>query len=185
MVSLRGNLWIISTASFTGPSKEASPLSMISPDESKGFPCSSVRNKPRWLLLSKGSPNADQLSPDSLVAINDLGPGGETWTLASLTYASKRLYTYDEGDPVHRVASPTLSSSVFFVVVIPQPVKIRVVAIVHALESWISIQPFGIGFTLTSRKKNNEDSCHTAALVAYIAVDSLLLMACPIWSGRG
>lgn len=31
------------------------------------------------------------LSPDSLVAVNDLGPGGETWTLASLTFTSGRL----------------------------------------------------------------------------------------------
>lgn len=35
-----------------------------------------------------------QLSPQSLVAVNDLGPGGETWTLASLTYANQRLYAH-------------------------------------------------------------------------------------------
>lgn len=35
-----------------------------------------------------------QLSPESLVAVNDLGPGGETWTLASLTYAKGRLYAH-------------------------------------------------------------------------------------------
>lgn len=29
-----------------------------------------------------------ELSPDSLVAVNDLGVGGETWTLASLTFAN-------------------------------------------------------------------------------------------------
>ncbi|MCB1232327.1 MAG: hypothetical protein KDN19_18910 [Verrucomicrobiae bacterium] len=32
------------------------------------------------------------LSPDALVAINDLGPGGETWTLASLTFADGCLF---------------------------------------------------------------------------------------------
>jgi outer membrane protein assembly factor BamB len=36
----------------------------------------------------------EQLSPKSIVAINDLGPGGETWTLASLTYARGRLYAH-------------------------------------------------------------------------------------------
>jgi len=35
-----------------------------------------------------------ELSPDSIVAVNDLGPGGETWTLASLTYANQRLYAH-------------------------------------------------------------------------------------------
>jgi hypothetical protein len=33
-----------------------------------------------------------KLSPDSIVAVNDLGPAGETWSLASLTYANGRLY---------------------------------------------------------------------------------------------
>ena len=37
---------------------------------------------------------AERLSPPSLVAVNDLGPGGETWTLASLTYANGRLYAH-------------------------------------------------------------------------------------------
>lgn len=37
---------------------------------------------------------ADRLSPESIVTINDLGPGGETWTLASLTYAKGRLYAH-------------------------------------------------------------------------------------------
>ena len=37
---------------------------------------------------------AEQLSPESIVAVNDLGPGGETWTLASLTFASGRLYAH-------------------------------------------------------------------------------------------
>ncbi|MCB1065674.1 MAG: PQQ-binding-like beta-propeller repeat protein [Verrucomicrobiae bacterium] len=37
---------------------------------------------------------AETLSPDSLIAVNDLGPGGETWTLASLTYAKGRLYAH-------------------------------------------------------------------------------------------
>lgn len=36
----------------------------------------------------------EQLSPQSLVAVNDLGPGGETWTLASLTYSKGRLYAH-------------------------------------------------------------------------------------------
>lgn len=36
----------------------------------------------------------EQLSPKSIVAINDLGPGGETWTLASLTFAKGRLYAH-------------------------------------------------------------------------------------------
>ena len=38
------------------------------------------------------------LSPDgprnAIVAVNDLGPGGETWTLATVTYAKKRLYAH-------------------------------------------------------------------------------------------
>lgn len=37
---------------------------------------------------------AKHLSPESIVAINDLGPGGETWTLASMTFASGRLYAH-------------------------------------------------------------------------------------------
>ena len=36
----------------------------------------------------------EALSPESLVAINDLGPGAETWTLASLTYSGGRLYAH-------------------------------------------------------------------------------------------
>ena len=36
----------------------------------------------------------EQLSPKSIVSINDLGPGGETWTLASLTFAGGRLYAH-------------------------------------------------------------------------------------------
>jgi outer membrane protein assembly factor BamB len=35
-----------------------------------------------------------ELSPDSLLEINDLGPGGETWTLAALTFARGRLYSH-------------------------------------------------------------------------------------------
>lgn len=35
-----------------------------------------------------------QLSPESIVAANDLGPGGETWTLATLTFANGRLYAH-------------------------------------------------------------------------------------------
>ncbi|MEJ6560210.1 MAG: PQQ-binding-like beta-propeller repeat protein [Akkermansiaceae bacterium] len=37
---------------------------------------------------------AEQLSPTSLISVNDLGPGGETWTLASLTFAGDRLYAH-------------------------------------------------------------------------------------------
>lgn len=37
---------------------------------------------------------AKSLTPDAIVAINDLGPGGETWTLATLTYAGNRLYAH-------------------------------------------------------------------------------------------
>lgn len=36
----------------------------------------------------------DSLTPKAIAAINDLGPGGETWTLATLTYANKRLYAH-------------------------------------------------------------------------------------------
>ncbi len=36
----------------------------------------------------------ENLSPESLVATNDLGPGGETWTLASITFARGRLYAH-------------------------------------------------------------------------------------------
>ncbi|MGB7348054.1 MAG: PQQ-binding-like beta-propeller repeat protein [Pirellulaceae bacterium] len=37
---------------------------------------------------------AETLSPEAIVAINDLGPGGETWSLASLTFANRRLYAH-------------------------------------------------------------------------------------------
>ncbi len=36
----------------------------------------------------------ETLTPAALVAINDLGPGGETWSLASLTFANGRLYAH-------------------------------------------------------------------------------------------
>lgn len=36
----------------------------------------------------------NKLSPESIVATNDLGPGGETWTLASLSFANGRLYAH-------------------------------------------------------------------------------------------
>lgn len=36
--------------------------------------------------------NVEELSPESIVAVNDLGPGGETWSLASLTFAGGSLY---------------------------------------------------------------------------------------------
>ena len=38
--------------------------------------------------------NVGELSPKALVAVNDLGPGGETWTLATVTYANERLYAH-------------------------------------------------------------------------------------------
>ncbi len=38
--------------------------------------------------------NAEKLNNDALVAINDLGPAGETWTLASFSYAGDRLYMH-------------------------------------------------------------------------------------------
>ena len=34
------------------------------------------------------------LEPDALVAVNDLGPGAKTWTLATVTFANKRLYAH-------------------------------------------------------------------------------------------
>lgn len=36
----------------------------------------------------------DTLNPEAIAAINDLGPGGETWTLATVTYAQQRLYAH-------------------------------------------------------------------------------------------
>tara|TARA_R110002049_G_scaffold72490_6_gene187394 strand:+ start:79868 stop:83176 length:3309 start_codon:yes stop_codon:yes gene_type:complete len=36
----------------------------------------------------------DELDGRALVAVNDLGPGGETWTLASLSYSNGRLYAH-------------------------------------------------------------------------------------------
>jgi hypothetical protein len=38
--------------------------------------------------------SAKRLSPQSLVAVNDLGPGEQTWTLASLSYAEGRLFAH-------------------------------------------------------------------------------------------
>ncbi len=38
--------------------------------------------------------NSAELTPASIVAINDLGPGGETWTLASLTFANRCLFAH-------------------------------------------------------------------------------------------
>ena len=38
------------------------------------------------------------LTPDALVAVNDLGPGGETWTLATVTYSNNRLYAHTMKD---------------------------------------------------------------------------------------
>lgn len=36
----------------------------------------------------------EELNPDAIVSVNDLGPGGETWSLASLTFANGRLYAH-------------------------------------------------------------------------------------------
>ncbi|MEZ6055128.1 MAG: PQQ-binding-like beta-propeller repeat protein [Planctomycetaceae bacterium] len=38
--------------------------------------------------------NVESLTPAALVAINDLGPGEETWTLATVTSARNRLYAH-------------------------------------------------------------------------------------------
>ena len=38
--------------------------------------------------------HAAALNEDAVVAINDLGPGGETWSLASLTYSNGRLFAH-------------------------------------------------------------------------------------------
>lgn len=35
-----------------------------------------------------------ELSPVAIISVNDLGPGGETWTLASLTYENNCLYAH-------------------------------------------------------------------------------------------
>lgn len=37
---------------------------------------------------------AETLTPKAIVAINDLGPGTETWTLATVTFANQRLYAH-------------------------------------------------------------------------------------------
>ncbi len=37
---------------------------------------------------------AEELTPKAIIAVNDLGPGGETWTLSSLTFAGGRLYAH-------------------------------------------------------------------------------------------
>ena len=36
----------------------------------------------------------NSLKPEAIVAVNDLGVGGETWTLATVTFANKRLYAH-------------------------------------------------------------------------------------------
>jgi hypothetical protein len=41
------------------------------------------------------------LDESAIVAINDLGPSGETWTLNSISYANSRLY--------HRTAKELIS----------------------------------------------------------------------------
>lgn len=43
---------------------------------------------------------------NALVAINDLGPGGETWTLATVTYANKRLHAHTMREIVCIEADP-------------------------------------------------------------------------------
>lgn len=38
--------------------------------------------------------SAKRLTPKALVAVNDLGPGGKTWTLGSLSFANGRIYAH-------------------------------------------------------------------------------------------
>lgn len=47
-----------------------------------------------------------QLDGEALVAINDLGPGGETWTLSSLSFASGRLYMHTMREVICIEGSP-------------------------------------------------------------------------------
>ncbi|MCA9178770.1 MAG: PQQ-binding-like beta-propeller repeat protein [Planctomycetales bacterium] len=54
---------------------------------------------------------AEALTPEAIVAVNDLGPGGETWTLATLTYASKRLYAHTMKEIICIEAGDTAASS--------------------------------------------------------------------------
>lgn len=49
--------------------------------------------------------SVDQLSPDAIVSVNDLGPGGKTWTLASVTFAEGRLYAHTMTEVIC-IASP-------------------------------------------------------------------------------
>ena len=37
---------------------------------------------------------ADQLTPEALISVNDLGPGGKTWSLATITSSRGRLYAH-------------------------------------------------------------------------------------------
>ncbi|MCG6155291.1 hypothetical protein [Rubinisphaera margarita] len=50
------------------------------------------------------------LSPAALVAINDLGPGGETWTLATVTCAGDRLFAHTMKEIIC-IQSPAQSGS--------------------------------------------------------------------------
>ncbi len=36
----------------------------------------------------------EELSPEAIVAVNDLGPGGESLTRATVAYGKKRLYAH-------------------------------------------------------------------------------------------
>ena len=36
--------------------------------------------------------NAEALDADAILAVNDLGPIGQTWTVNSVSYANGRLY---------------------------------------------------------------------------------------------
>lgn len=38
--------------------------------------------------------SVEQLNPKALIAVNDLGPAGETWTLSSFSYSSGRLFMH-------------------------------------------------------------------------------------------
>jgi hypothetical protein len=46
------------------------------------------------------------LTPEALLAVNDLGPGGETWTLATVTYARQRLYAHTMKEIICIEAAP-------------------------------------------------------------------------------
>ena len=54
---------------------------------------------------------SEQLSPQAIVSINDLGPGGETWSLSSLTFSGSKLYAHTMTEVVCITSSSSQSSS--------------------------------------------------------------------------